>query len=250
MKEIILTHIDPPVNIFSERARRVDMNNRKSYGLALCISGQITYTYEGRQYVSVPDTALLLPKGGTYTLYGNKEGIFPLLNFQCFTPPWEGMQLIPLSDGADCLRRFRELSEIYAHSGSGPEFYSAVYGLLHAVFKSEHSLPDIPNAACRLIDQRLGDPALCNGVLARELGISEVWLRKLFTAHLGVSPRRYILNARILKACRLLQEGGLSVTEIAAVCGFSSPYHFSRSFKEHTALSPTEYAKTHRHRSI
>ena len=59
------------------------MTNRQSYGLSLCISGQITYTMNGENYISDQNKAVLLPKGGTYSLHGDKEGFFPVVNFKC-----------------------------------------------------------------------------------------------------------------------------------------------------------------------
>lgn len=246
MNDILLTHIDPPQTVFSEAGRRADMVNRKFYGLSLCLSGQITYTLEGRDYISAPGTALWLPKGGTYRLYGNKEGLFPLLNFDCMTAPWEGMRLIALNDEAECLRRWREVQEQYDRGGSALGIRAAVYGLLGAVFREQNALPAPLDAACRLIDQRLSDPDLSNTAIAARLGISEVYLRKLFAAHLGTSPRQYLLDMRIRKARRLLEESALNVSEVALESGFSGPYHFCRTFKERTALTPTQYAKAHR----
>ncbi len=240
-----MTHIDPPLTVFSERGRQVEMKDRKSYGLSLCISGQITYTHQGRQYVSTPDNALLLPKGATYRLYGNRQGSFPVLNFDCLGVPWEELRIIPLRDAADCLRRFHTIQELFVKGGDQTAIFSAAYSLLHAVLASPAATAPIA-AAQSLIEQHLGETALDNAFLADRLGVSEVYLRKLFAKHLGTSPKQYILSRRITLACRLLSESALSVTQVALESGFSGPYHFCRAFKARTGETPTEYAKTHK----
>lgn len=246
MKEIILTHLEPLVTVFSELGRQVEMKERKYYGVSLCLGGQITYSYEGKEYVSVPGTVLFLPKGGNYRLYGNREGTFPVLNFDCLRPPWEGMEIHSLQNEAESLQRFTELQELFAAGAAQPARFAAAYALLHSVTQKRAPLPALPEAASRLVRQHLSDPALDNTFLAEKLGISEVYLRKLFAAHLATSPRQYILSLRLSRACRLLEESQLPVAHLAAECGFASPYHFCRAFKKRTGLTPTEYARAHR----
>jgi len=64
----------------------------------------------------------------------------------------------------------------------------------------------------------------------------------MFLLHYDITPKQYILNARIRRAKQLLCDTPLTVTAIAEKCGFSSVYHFCRSFKQHTGQTPTEYA--------
>lgn len=45
--------------------------------------GQITYTQNGEKYISDKDNAIILPKGKSYSLKGDKTGIFPIVNFDC-----------------------------------------------------------------------------------------------------------------------------------------------------------------------
>ena len=41
----------------------------------------------------------------------------------------------------------------------------------------------------------------------------------------------------------MLENGTLSIVEIANNLAFNNPYHFSEIFKEKIGLSPTEYRK-------
>ena len=97
--------------------------------------------------------------------------------------------------------------------------------------------------AIEYIDQNLQKPQLSNSFIASQLHISEVYLRKLFTNTLSVSVKKYIIDKRIEKSKALIREGTLTITDISERCGYSNVYYFSRSFKEKTGLTPTEYSK-------
>jgi ABC-type Fe3+-hydroxamate transport system substrate-binding protein len=51
------------------------------------------------------------------------------------------------------------------------------------------------------------------------------------------------------KAKRLLQNREVSVSEVAGSVGFHDPFHFSRSFKPHTGVSPRLYINLRKHSS-
>ncbi len=77
--------------------------------------------------------------------------------------------------------------------------------------------------------------------LAEELGISRGYLRNVFFAVHGMSPREYLTEERLRAAKALLREGGLTVGEVAHRVGYEDVLQFSRIFKKHTDRSPSEY---------
>ena len=79
--------------------------------------------------------------------------------------------------------------------------------------------------------------------ISKELGISESSLQKHFTKVLGISPGRYLREVKINYACSILEAGKLNISETANHCGFDSVYSFSRSFKNVTGYSPSEFKK-------
>lgn len=58
---------------------------------------------------------------------------------------------------------------------------------------------------------------------------------------LGVTPADFLREARIKKACQMLEKGNKGVNDIAYACGFSDPKYFSKVFKTSMGLSPSEY---------
>lgn len=72
-------------------------------------------------------------------------------------------------------------------------------------------------------------------------GLSHVQLTNRFTQAVGVSPIKYLINARIQKARRLLCETNISVAQIAAMCGYENQFYFSKRFRMIMGLSPQQY---------
>ena len=77
--------------------------------------------------------------------------------------------------------------------------------------------------------------------LADAIGISEIYLYKIFMKHAQKSPQQLLLAYRIQLAKNYLRNPGLSIKTISSELGFSNPNHFSTLFKKSTGLSPKEY---------
>ncbi len=76
--------------------------------------------------------------------------------------------------------------------------------------------------------------------LARKVAMNECYLKKGFKTLTGSTIHEYIAARRIATAKHMLQAEGRSVTEVAAVLGYSSISHFSTAFKKATGLKPCE----------
>lgn len=73
--------------------------------------------------------------------------------------------------------------------------------------------------------------------------VSENYFRRLFKEYSGISPKEYILRAKIDKAKSRLYEDNIPISEIAEICGFPDTAYFCRVFKKKTGLSPLSYRK-------
>jgi transcriptional regulator GlxA family with amidase domain len=77
--------------------------------------------------------------------------------------------------------------------------------------------------------------------MAKVARLSHSQLRRLFHQHMGVTPRSFLRNQRLVRAQRLMQESSLSLQEIAETCGFFDAFHFSREFKKVVGQSPSAW---------
>ena len=96
------------------------------------------------------------------------------------------------------------------------------------------------SAALAWIRFNLRDPSISVATVAKVVGVSERTLARSFS-EVGQSVARNILEQRLDLAHRLLsRRGAPTVRDVAMYCGFVSPAHFSRVFRERFEQSPAE----------
>jgi AraC-like DNA-binding protein len=76
--------------------------------------------------------------------------------------------------------------------------------------------------------------------LSRKVAMNECYLKKGFKTLVGKSINEYQQDLRIERAKEMLSKSSRSVTEVAALLGYSSISHFSTAFKKATGLKPCE----------
>jgi AraC-like DNA-binding protein len=98
------------------------------------------------------------------------------------------------------------------------------------------------NRVCQTIQDRLDQP-LTLPELARIVHLSDGAFSRYFHAHTGRTFPQFVNELRVGRACRLLAEGQMNVTEIAFACGFSNLSNFNRQFRRLKQMSPREFRK-------
>ena len=93
--------------------------------------------------------------------------------------------------------------------------------------------------ARRVVELHFDNP-LTIKELSRKVAMNECYLKKGFKALTGKTIHEYTQDLRINKAKEMLQQQGLSVSDVANTLGFSSISHFSTAFKKATGMKPCE----------
>jgi AraC family transcriptional activator FtrA len=96
--------------------------------------------------------------------------------------------------------------------------------------------------------ERLAEP-LSVPALARHAGVSPRTFARHFRAETGTTPARWLLDQRVLAARQLLERTPLSVEQVAARSGFSTPAAMREHFSRQVATTPTAYRRAFRHTS-
>ncbi len=80
--------------------------------------------------------------------------------------------------------------------------------------------------------------------MAEVANFSPFHFQKLFTRHIGESPKKYVLRLRLERiAHKLKLYPQLSVFELSLQSGFASASTLGRSFKNHYGISPDDFRK-------
>ncbi|MGQ1945769.1 AraC family transcriptional regulator [Geofilum sp. OHC36d9] len=77
--------------------------------------------------------------------------------------------------------------------------------------------------------------------LAFKFGMNAAAFSRFFKSKTGKTPVEYINDMRINYACKLLQNGDLSVSQTCFECGFNNLSNFNRIFKGKMNMTPKEY---------
>ena len=79
------------------------------------------------------------------------------------------------------------------------------------------------------------------GALGGEVGLSGSRFLRRFRAVFGATPHALQSEARLARACTLLRESALPVTEVCFEVGYRSPGSFSTTFSRRMGCSPRAY---------
>jgi AraC family transcriptional regulator len=87
------------------------------------------------------------------------------------------------------------------------------------------------------IEEQLGDDLSLERVAA-VARVSPSHLNSLFRGSVGLSVHKYVIRRRVERAKTLLQQDGLSLTEVALAAGFAHPSHMARHMRRLLGLPP------------
>lgn len=226
--------------------------NRPYHGLVLNDPDvKRDYIFEdGRILHTEGNTLFYLPKGSSYRVQriGGEGGCYAI-NFD-LTPQLSTAPFMRVLKNAEGVRRsFREAARVFG----GPSqtgltvAQRSICEILLAGYEEEKRayVPDSRALQIAPAMEKIHAEFYKNELRIAELaalcGISEVYFRRIFHALYGKSPKEYVIDMRIERARRLLSDGGFTVREVAALCGYFEETHFSREFKRHVGCSPSDY---------
>jgi AraC-like DNA-binding protein len=95
---------------------------------------------------------------------------------------------------------------------------------------------------CRFIDDNYHRP-LRLGEAAKLAHMSEGAFSRFFRAHMGKTFPVFVNDLRVGRACRLLAETEMSITEIALNCGYRNLSNFNRQFLRRKRVSPCDFRR-------
>ncbi len=95
----------------------------------------------------------------------------------------------------------------------------------------------------QLMEENIEKP-LSLAQIAKSTGLSRRQIERLFRRDLNCVPKRYYLQMRLRRAQELLLQTALPIMDITAACGFQSPPHFSKCYRQQFGYPPSAERKS------
>ncbi len=128
----------------------------------------------------------------------------------------------------------RQVSDWFMHTDIRPAWNPQRAGIAERFNTTDAALLTV----IEVMENHLADPLDLNQ-LAYVAGLSARQLNRLFKNKLRCSTIAFYRDLRLQKACNLLSQSPLSVTEISLATGFVSGAHFSKCFKKKYDVAPS-----------
>ena len=249
LSNLIINKVCTAATMYNDAGAFSKRENRPYWGIILKFEGETVYSQNGVEYVSDNFNIVILPKGSSYEWKCNKAGHFAIVEFDSDLE-YDEILTFSVSDGERFLKMLKNIE--YKRNIKKPmyeqESIRDIYSLIIELSKVEDKryfpeekrkkiAPAIEYIAKNYTRQ------IKNIEIAEICGLSEVYLRKLFSEIYGVSPMAYVKKLKIKKAKEMLESDFGSISDIAHSLGYSNIYDFSRDFKKQVGVSPTKYIK-------
>lgn len=110
--------------------------------------------------------------------------------------------------------------------------------------KDDILVEDIKRAVIDLVHHTTYNAMVRNSdYIVGKFGKTYPYLSSLFSKYEGITLEKYIISQKTEKVKALIQEGELTLSEIAFMMGYSSVQYLSTQFKNNTGISVTEFKK-------
>lgn len=222
--------------------------NRKAHGLAIFLGGERTFYFDNKKIKAGKNTIVYFPKGSNYTIKEKEPFDCYAINFQM---P-DGVSFEPFAykvkNPNAFLESFKSSQKIWITKKPGyaskvkSELYNIIYNM-----QSEYNIPYTKSAiiqpAVDYIHSNYHKETISVAHLAALCNISTVHLSNTFVKAFAMPPVKYINNLKMTRAQELLSSGMHTVSEVCFLSGYHDESYFSREFKKHFNITPSEYAK-------
>ena len=194
-----------------------------------------------------PNDILFLPKGTHKYYYADfhQQGSFIDIFYKSSLPDRQDPQIYQAITDVSLFQNFSKILATWTidQPGKHAKCMSILYDIISILQRNSQSIQNqfsILWPAIQYISEHWNDPHISIEYLASRCGISYSYFVRIFQNELNNTPKNYIIKQKISHCCTLLQSNK-TITEIADIAGFTDICYFSKQFKKHMNMSPSEY---------
>lgn len=224
-------------------------------GLVIPISGSACFILEGEPYIMKP--GVIVHAGPNMSMdkevIGDEPWKYAVIHYKI---PKSEVKKYPLYQSNFAFltnqnARISDLLQQLIHSQSTPGaaalfrtkllFTTLMSEIFDSVKKQlEDSDTAVIDQVMEYMRKNYSEPVTISQI-ATDFNMDRRRLFYLFERHAGITPSSYLIQCRMLKAKELLGTCDCSIKQVAECVGHTDSLYFSRAFKKHTGMSPSEF---------
>lgn len=239
------------VFVYSEKSSRITVTGARSYSaLSFRTHSKSEFITGGRKLRAETGSIALVPGGIEYTRRTEYEEAI-VFHFEMFGDADKKIEVFVPSNAERYAELFARALSIWEKKEAGFKYRAtSVFYEILALMQSDGGITERSMAkkcdecaenAKSYIDLHFSDPRTSISSVAKNLFVSETYLRRVFTKRYGMPPKKYLDGVRTSHARSLIDSGICILKEVAKRCGFSDVKYFRTFFKSQTGVSPSEY---------
>ena len=222
--------------------------NRASHGIAVFLDGDMTIHFDCKKVKVTKNTIVYFPKGSNYIIKKKKDADCYCINFQLADDTVFEPFAFKIKNINNYMESFKQSKKAWSKKDPGhpakvkAELYQIIYNM-----QTEYRIPygnaSVIQPALDYIHSNYDKETISVSYLAELCQISTVHLRNTFVKRFAVPPIQYINHLRLSRAKELLDSQMYAVSETCFLSGYKDESYFSRAFKRHFGMPPSEYIK-------
>ena len=226
--------------------------NRPTHRLAIHKGGEKIYTFSDGKILAVKENDIIyLPKKSNYTVTAKVVGDCYAINFDVDEEISFNPFVVKAKNHSEITEQFRIANRIWELKEKSYilKCKAALYNIIYTIQQEYFSeyFPknkfEIITPAVDYIHENYTKELISIDLLSKMCKITPEYFRRIFKSFYGDSPVTYINSLKITRAGELLESRLYSVSEAAALSGYTDISHFSRKFKKATGFCPSEYIR-------
>lgn len=231
----------------TERLSWKNVGGRKYHIISYQVSGCYEHTVNGRVLSVGPSTLFFINKDDSYSVRCIEGGYSLCVCFLADTDLETMIYSAEKDVRVDNIFKKIMLASAIEKESNKYTVAARIYELL-AIVASRKSVCYVPKSAREgvhavhgqiLDNYRSKDFSVSK--LSATCGVGKKQFVNLFRNEYGASPTQYVIQLRMSTAARLIEEGHMSISEVAEFVGYDDVFYFSRLFKKHFSVSPSKY---------
>ena len=227
-----------------------ETKNRPYHGIVMYIDDVHTVDFENNKHIELKNGNILyFPKGSDYITNKPPEskGVYAI-NFEYIYDVDFPPIVIRTKNTQKFLNYFKEISIIYKKRSPGYQKQcTAILYNIFALMEYEYQLGYMPESsyvsispAIEYIHLNYISKNINIDHLASLCKISTTYFRRIFNRITGISPKKYIIQLKMNYAAEQILANE-HISDIAYEIGFNDSAAFSKAFKHHHGVTPSEY---------